>query len=1101
MLLGPVSELASRRPPATDWDDASIGVALAFEIATGVLMHPSISQLLPVLPHSPETSRLFAQLSDESLLQQLTDWSRLAETARTKVFKARNTSYGGPSTFNIGSIVTGSCGHSNAAAIVCNSPFLVKNLVEYACKSSHASAAARLPLLAVTLHRTQLLAAVSSALRSAPALPFWGSSGPDGPVEAAAIGYASSLDALSYTADVLAEHMGDTSVAAGAAPHVLQLLSNGELQRLLLEAMERVAELYEKEAGLASSEAGVPHGAAEPPSPTSQPSARVGAGSDAGSSGSGPETCRRSPGSAAAASTPAAGGLAGGGARGPGGGWPLFDASVVSRMNPMGDRAPAFMRWELVRRTLATWYTLKHQGDVMPVLPPPRRLAPLAVRLNRALAMVPPPASPFCSQTLTPAERAVFGAGTSLNNTMLLCNALLDALQLCGTAAAAPLQPGLYEAWAWGMAAAARHFVRAIKDGAGGRSGGAEVKGAILSAQQLLAFGQRIMSTSLLDPRAGWPVLSPALREDVKRRLAGAGQLRSWDTALRLAAGSGDARLLGRAVSALLPSIELLMVPLLREAMRPRPPSGAGDTATCSGTGAGAPTAGSPPSSLLLPPPVPVTDMWDGARELGWLVTAAKLVSRHGWELSVSRDHSGGGASRSWGFLSLRRALQALALGPAGLPALLTELAAEPAAATEATPAGAHTGAGAGSGSHNPRVLALLELVSLAARAVFATSHIACVAANGKPDAEKEEGDQDDDFLANLGFPENNFLRGFDQRELMQSLKMAIMNGWAPATPMRHPSRAGRSAAPGASVEAAKGVLQSASTEVTALRSAIRLLPPAEVLRAGPLLPLGTAAAALRALAATSSGGTVPDAVASATRRLAQSVVTALAELAAEPVLEPYVRATLAAPEGADGQQSAGAAAAVPKPSPPALHWQPLSLDATAGMGVGEVAAAIAASSPRSAKQLARLRAAAAEATASPAHSSPLLAAARGLLQADVDPSAAAADPAVAALERMDRRRLAGLLPPPGCRLWPPTALRVCCNPACGDLTGECEAGLKLRLCAGCEAARYCGAECQRQHWAAGHKVECARRKRGSGVGLFNVHGNMTSRVSCSAKR
>ncbi|KXZ53540.1 hypothetical protein GPECTOR_7g990 [Gonium pectorale] len=172
--------------------------------------------------------------------------------------------------FIIANVVTGSCGHSNAAALVSNSTFIVKNIVDYACKSSHASAAPQLPLLAATLHRTQLLAAFSSALRSAPALPFWGSSGPDGTVEGAAIGYASSLDALSYTADMLAEHMGDTSVAAGAAPHVLQLLSNGELQRLLLEAMERVVELYEEETGLvSSSEAGGPHGAAAPAPPTS----------------------------------------------------------------------------------------------------------------------------------------------------------------------------------------------------------------------------------------------------------------------------------------------------------------------------------------------------------------------------------------------------------------------------------------------------------------------------------------------------------------------------------------------------------------------------------------------------------------------------------------------------------------------------------------------------------------------------------------------------------------------------------------------------------------------------------------------------------------
>ncbi|KXZ53538.1 hypothetical protein GPECTOR_7g988 [Gonium pectorale] len=1008
-------------------------MGLAFDVAAVVLMHPSfISQLLPVLPDSPETSRLFAQLSDESLLQSLADWSRLAET----VYRARNTSYGGPTTLNFSSTVMRSGGHSNAANLVSNSTFIVQNLVEYACKSSHASAAPRLPLLAATLHRTQLLAAASSALRSAPALPFWGSSGPDGPVEGAAIGYASGLDALSLTAGVLAGHEGGSAVGtADAVPRVLELISGGELQRLLLEAIEQVAKLYEEETGLA--ESGVPHGAAAPPPAPSQPSARVGAGSD-DSSGGGTATRRRSCGSAVAAGT------ADGAVRGPGGGWPLFVSSVASRISPQGDLAAATMRWELVRRTLFTWCVLQHHGKVASVLPPPRRLAPLAVRLNRALAMAPPPASrPQGLQPQTPAELALRDVRVSLENTIRVCHALLISLECCSVEEEA-LLPALYEAWAWGMAAAARRFVRAIKDGAGGSSSSASavVKGAHLQAHESLVTGHEIMSTVFLE--AGWPALSPALREDVLRRLAGAGVLRSWDTALRLAADSGDARLLGSAVSALLPSVELFMVPLLREAMRPRPPSAAAvAAATCPNTSAaaGAPAAGSLPFSLLLPPPVPVTDPWDGTRELGWLVTAAKLVSRHGWEQIGGRGSVG--ASSSWGFLCLRGALRSLALGPAGLPALLTELAAETATAAGAEAAGTH--AGAGSGSSGPRALALLELVSLAARAVFATSHLACAAADGKPGA-----------------------------------FMSAAHGWAPAPPMRHPPHAGRSAAPGASAEAAKGVLQSAAAEVTALRSAIRLLPPAEVLGAGPLLPLGAAATVLRALAATGGGGTVPDAVASAARRLAQSVVTALAELAAEPVLEPYVRAAMAAPVAAEGQQSAGAAAASLQTAPPALRWQPPSLDATAGMGVGEVVAAVAAFSPRSAKQLARLQAAAAEAgTASSRPSSPLLAAARDLLQAAVDPSVAAVDPAVAALERMDRRRLAGLLPPPGCRLWPPTALRVCCNPACGDLTGECEAGLKLRRCAGCEAARYCGAECQRQHWASRHKAECAQLKRG----------------------
>ncbi|KXZ53541.1 hypothetical protein GPECTOR_7g991 [Gonium pectorale] len=53
LLLGPVSELVSRRPPATDWE-TRMGLLTAFEIASGMLMHPAfLSQLLPVLPDSP----------------------------------------------------------------------------------------------------------------------------------------------------------------------------------------------------------------------------------------------------------------------------------------------------------------------------------------------------------------------------------------------------------------------------------------------------------------------------------------------------------------------------------------------------------------------------------------------------------------------------------------------------------------------------------------------------------------------------------------------------------------------------------------------------------------------------------------------------------------------------------------------------------------------------------------------------------------------------------------------------------------------------------------------------------------------------------------
>ncbi|PNH07813.1 hypothetical protein TSOC_005703 [Tetrabaena socialis] len=59
--------------------------------------------------------------------------------------------------------------------------------------------------------------------------------------------------------------------------------------------------------------------------------------------------------------------------------------------------------------------------------------------------------------------------------------------------------------------------------------------------------------------------------------------------------------------------------------------------------------------------------------------------------------------------------------------------------------------------------------------------------------------------------------------------------------------------------------------------------------------------------------------------------------------------------------------------------------------------------------------------------------------------------------------------------LWPPRALRLCANPACGNLSGGCEAELGLKMCSGCRTARYCEPGCQRTHWRAGHREECAR--------------------------
>ncbi len=70
-----------------------------------------------------------------------------------------------------------------------------------------------------------------------------------------------------------------------------------------------------------------------------------------------------------------------------------------------------------------------------------------------------------------------------------------------------------------------------------------------------------------------------------------------------------------------------------------------------------------------------------------------------------------------------------------------------------------------------------------------------------------------------------------------------------------------------------------------------------------------------------------------------------------------------------------------------------------------------------------------------------------------------------------------GVLPPP--LTLPPSRqgalprLRVCGNPWCGNFAEECEGALPLKQCGGCRAVRYCGADCQRAHWRAGHKADC----------------------------
>ncbi|KAG2493070.1 hypothetical protein HYH03_008733 [Edaphochlamys debaryana] len=85
------------------------------------------------------------------------------------------------------------------------------------------------------------------------------------------------------------------------------------------------------------------------------------------------------------------------------------------------------------------------------------------------------------------------------------------------------------------------------------------------------------------------------------------------------------------------------------------------------------------------------------------------------------------------------------------------------------------------------------------------------------------------------------------------------------------------------------------------------------------------------------------------------------------------------------------------------------------------------------------------------------------------------------------------------------STVKLCSNPLCARFEGACEAEVARKACTGCRRARYCAAECQKEHWREGHKAECkALAAEAAGAGAGGGAGVMAAGVRmlrCSQTR
>ncbi|KXZ49527.1 hypothetical protein GPECTOR_21g755 [Gonium pectorale] len=517
---------------------------------------------------------------------------------------------------------------------------------------------AALQRLVCSLQASRLLPALCAATLAAPALPLFEESGrPTG----LAINMCGALVPLLKALETLAGAAANfPCLPAPLSAAIVELLAEPGVQRLLAAAAERVAELETDGGASTAAAAAVMATAAE----------AVATGCSGGGGGG---TVPDMPVAALA------------------GGWPPFEEPVAEAvMGRMMDRRTATRRWEAVHTTTLVWLVaVKIRGRTAAaaaVLPPPRTLVRLALRLGRALALAQPPCIDMVGETRAAAavewcyEVCIIATG--------LCISAALALEYRASAAEArELLPAALEAWAWCHRAIGDRMREATAASPGGLPGPCEY-----SFGYFLAKGDSWFR--LQDTSAGWSALSGAQQRDAAERLADAGFLPTLDSLLRLAGSAGKQLLVTSN------AVQRVLGPLF---------------APVASTALGLP----PAAAAVEPqaPPLPAGGRKVG-RKLGVLVTAAKLLLRETAQVGLVRPPDGPAGQTTAPDVAILQPLRKVLLGAglgvneAGLPVLLPACAAAAAAAA----AGRDGQQEAGSGGAAPPTAAVLELMALCLR-------------------------------------------------------------------------------------------------------------------------------------------------------------------------------------------------------------------------------------------------------------------------------------------------------------------------------------------------------------------------------------------------